>query len=105
MEAEDLNRPLLALACRAAGEARVRPLVVDGVALGLAALKPAESGAAGRLVLRLYEPQGARGTARLNLPESWKATASLNLLEEGVGEPEFGFLPFQVRSYLLAHGV
>jgi alpha-mannosidase len=101
MEAEDLNRPLLALACRAGGEARARPLAVDGMALGLAALKPAESGDGTSMVLRLYEPQGARGAARLSLPEGWRAPASLNLLEEGVGEPEYGFLPFQVRSYLL----
>ena len=100
-EAEDLNRPLLVLACRAGGEARARPLVVDGVSLGLAALKPAEDRSGRSLVLRLYEPQGARGTARLALPEGWRAAASLNLLEEGVGEPEYGFLPFQVRSYLL----
>jgi alpha-mannosidase len=101
MEAEDLNRPLLALACRAGAEARVRPLAVDGIPLGLAALKPPESGADRSLVLRLYEPQGARGTARFSLPEGWRAAASLNLLEEGVGEPEYGFLPFQVRTYLL----
>jgi alpha-mannosidase len=101
MEAEDLNRPLLALACRAGGEARARPLAVDGMSLGLAALKPAEDGAGKSLVLRLYEPQGGRGTARLGLPEGWRAAASLNLLEEGVGEPEYGFLPFQVRTYLL----
>ena len=101
METEDLNRPLLALPCRAGGEARARPLVVDGMSLGLAALKPAESGAGGSLALRLYEPQGGRGTARLGLPEGWRASASLNLLEEGVGEPEYGFLPFQVRTYLL----
>jgi alpha-mannosidase len=101
MEAEDLNRPLLALPCRAGGEARARPLVVDGMSLGLAALKPVESGAGRSLVLRLYEPQGGRGTARLAIPTGWRAAASLNLLEEGVGEPEYGFLPFQVRTYLL----
>ena len=104
MEAEDLNRPLLAMVCRAGAEARVRPLGVDGVSLGLAALKPPESGDDGSLVLRLYEPQGARGTARLSLAEGWKVAASLDLLEGGVGEPEYGFLPFQVRSYLLTRG-
>ena len=52
-------------------------------------------------MLRLYEPQGARGTARLTLPEGWAATASLNLLEDAVGEPDYRFLPFQVRTYLL----
>jgi alpha-mannosidase len=101
MEAEDLNRPLLTLPCRAGAAARLRPLVVDGLALGLAALKPRHGEDDGSLVLRLYEPQGARGSARLALPEGWRAAASLNLLEDAVGEPDYGFLPFQVRTYLL----
>ena len=101
MEAEDLNRPLLALVCQVGAETRLRPLAVEGLPLGLAALKPMESGAEGSLALRLYEPQGARGTARLDLPEGWRVSASLNLLEDEVGEPELGFLPFQVRTYLL----
>ena len=104
MEAEDLNRPLLALPCRSQGEARFRPLAVEGVPLGLAALKPPESGAEGSLVLRLYEPQGARGRARVSLPEGWRVKASLNLLEDEVGEAEYDFGPFEVRTYLLTRG-
>jgi alpha-mannosidase len=98
-EAEDLNRPLLTRTCRAGGAVRRQALATDGLALGLAALKPAEDG--GGLVLRFYEPQGARGTARLTLPGGWRPAAALNLLEDRVGEPDLDFGPFQVRTYLL----
>jgi alpha-mannosidase len=102
MEAEDLNRPLLALACRAGGPARRRVLTVEGLPLALAALKPAEDGDG--LVLRLYEPHGARAAARLALPDGWRAASELNLLEDRVGEPDLGFRPFQVRTYRLERG-
>jgi alpha-mannosidase len=98
-EAEDLNRPLLALPCRAGGPGRLRPLAVEGPALGLAALKPAEEGTG--MVLRLYEPQGARGTASVRLPAGWRLAGELNLLEDPVGPPDLGFGPFQVRTHLL----
>jgi alpha-mannosidase len=99
MEAEDLNRPLLALPWRAGGPVRRRVLALDGLPLALGALKAAEDGDG--LVLRLYEPHGARGTARLVLPDGWRATAELNLLEDPVGEPDLGFRPFQVRTFRL----
>ena len=102
-EAEDLNRPLLALPCRAAGAGRLRPLAVEGLPLGLAALKPAED--VGGVVLRLYEPQGARGVARLRLPRGWRLTDELDLLEDRIGRPDLDFGPFQVRSYLLSPSV
>jgi alpha-mannosidase len=84
------------------------------MALGLAALKPPERGEEGSLVLRLYEPQGARGGARLSLPEGWRLAARLNLLEDRLGGHEgldtqtgrrrvLPFLPFQVRTFLLSH--
>jgi alpha-mannosidase len=100
-EAEDLNRPLLALPCTAGGSGRLRQLTVEcseGLVLGLAALKPAED--EDGLVLRLYEPQGARGRARVQLPQGWHLAAELNLLEDRVGPPNLGFTPFQVRSHL-----
>ncbi|MBO0683652.1 MAG: alpha-mannosidase [Candidatus Dormibacteraeota bacterium] len=100
-EAEDLNRPLLVVGCRAGRESRVRSLAVEGVRLGLGALKAPEDGDEGALVLRLYEPQGARGRAGLRLPEGWRLAAALNLLEDRIGEPDLDFLPFQVRTYLL----
>src|SRR5262249_59359186 len=99
MEAEDLNRPLLQVACRASGPLSWLPLAVDGLPLGLGALKPAEDGDG--LVLRLYEPQGARGRVRLVLPEGWRVSDELNLLEDRVGEPDLAVGAFQVRTYRL----
>lgn len=100
MEAEDLNRPLLVCLCRSGGAARWRPLTVEGMPLGLGALKATEDGTG--LVLRLYEPQGARGQAYLSLPGGWELAQELNLLEDPLGPPELIFSPFQVRTYLLA---
>jgi len=99
MEAEDLNRPLLQVACRAGGPLRWQPLAVEGLPVGLAALKPAEDG--GGLVLRLYEPQGARGSVLLALPDGWRASDELNLLEDRIGDPDLALGPFQVRTYRL----
>ena len=70
-----------------------------GLPLGLGALKPLEDG--GGLVLRAYEPQGARGRVGLELPAGWKAEAELNLLEDVQGPPSDAFGPFEVRSWLL----
>jgi alpha-mannosidase len=55
----------------------------------------------GGLVLRAYEPQGARGTARLTLPERWAVESAADLLERPSGEAELGFGPFQVRTWRL----
>jgi hypothetical protein len=52
-------------------------------------------------VLRVYEPQGARGRAELELPDGWTVDAELNLLEEEVGPPDLDFTPFRVRSWRL----
>jgi len=102
-EAEDLNRPLLQIGCRASGPVRGRALAVEGLPLALGALKPAEDGCG--LVLRLYEPQGARGTARLALPAGWRAPDELNLMEERIGDPDLAIRPFQVRTFRLAPAV
>ena len=98
-EAEDLNRPLLVRPVTAQAEARLRPVALDGFPLGLGALKPLEDG--GGLILRVYEPQGARGAARLTLPDGWTLESVADLLERPTGEPELGFGPFQVRSWRL----
>jgi alpha-mannosidase len=52
-------------------------------------------------VLRLYEPQGARGDVELGLPPGWELDAELDLLERVTGRPEHSFTPFQVRSWRL----
>jgi alpha-mannosidase len=98
-EAEDLNRPLLVHPVRAAADARLPPLALDGLPLGLGALKALEDG--GGLVLRAYEPQGARGTARLTLPDGWALDSATDLLERPSGEPDLDFGPFQVRTWRL----
>ena len=99
MEAEDLNRPLLARPVSAARPASWRAAALRGLPLGLGGLKPLEDG--GGLVLRAYEPQGARGRVGLELPAGWKAEAELNLLEDVQGPPSDAFGPFEVRSWLL----
>jgi alpha-mannosidase len=101
-EADELNRPLLARPISAAGPASSRPLRLSGIELGLGALKPLENG--GGLALRVYEPQGARGEAQLELPAGWTADAELNLLEEEVGPPETTFTPFRVRTWRVRGG-
>jgi alpha-mannosidase len=98
-EAEDLNRPLLVRPVAAGREATVRPLALGGPALALGALKPLEDG--GGLLLRVYEPQGARGTATLALPEGWELDAETDLLERPTGPPDLRFAPFQVRTHRL----
>ena len=92
-------QPPTAVARRSSAAARVRPLPVDGLPLGLGALKPLEDG--GGLVLRAYEPQGARGAATLTLPGGWQADAGLDLLEVETGAPSYAFGPFAVRSWRL----
>jgi alpha-mannosidase len=98
-EAEDLNRPLLVQACPAQRARQWRALAVEGLPVGLAALKPAEDAEA--LVLRLYEPQGARGTISVSVPPGWRLETELDLLEAALGPPDLGFGPFQVRTYLV----
>jgi alpha-mannosidase len=60
-------------------------------------LKPAEDGHS--LILRAYEPAGARGAVRITLPEGWSLGEEVNLLEETLGPAELGFLPFKLRSW------
>ena len=71
-EAEDLNQPLLCKTVDAADEATWSAVNIEGVALGLSGLKPTEEG--GDLILRTYEPAGARGTAKVTLPTVGKSS-------------------------------
>jgi alpha-mannosidase len=98
-EAQDLNRPLLARPVRAAEAGSWRPLRLEGLPLGLGALKALEDG--GGLVLRTYEPQGARGRCDVSLPPAWTVDSELNLLEDEIGPPVLTFTPFQVHSWRL----
>jgi alpha-mannosidase len=99
-EAQDLNRPLLTAAVRAAGPVSLRPAEVTGLPLGLGALKPAEDGAG--YVLRCYEPYGGRGEAAVRLPPGWRLAGELDVLERPCGPAGLAFTPFQVRTWRLA---
>jgi alpha-mannosidase len=99
-EAEDLNRPLPARPVGRGAGASLRPLRVDGLPVALGALKPLEDG--GGLLLRVYEPQGARGRVRLELPDGWTADAQLDLLEREAGPPDLELRPFAVRTWRLS---
>jgi alpha-mannosidase len=71
------------------------------LAAGLSALKAAEDGRG--LVLRVYEPAGARGAFALTLPEGWSASGPISLLEEPMDrDPGPDLRPFEVRSWRLA---
>ena len=94
-EAEDLNRPLYALAARG-GPASLRPLAIERPAVALGALKALEDG--GGLLLRVYEPQGARGAISVDAP-GW-STSPVDLLERDVAAASLG--PFAVRSFRLS---
>ena len=65
-EAEDLNQPLLCRPVTAGGPASWTAAAVTGLTLGLSGFKPAEDGDG--LILRAYEPAGARGNADDHAP-------------------------------------
>ncbi len=94
-EAEALNQPLLGLPVSGVAEGVLRPLAVEGLAVALAGLKPAEDGAG--LTLRVYEPVGARGVSHLMLPEGW-AAQTVDLLERPLAAVD-EMRPFEVRSW------
>jgi alpha-mannosidase len=98
-EADDLNQPLRARPVEAAGSQVWTAARLEGLPLALGTLKVAED--SDDLVLRVYEPRGARGEARIDLPEGWQLTSELNLLEDDLGDPELTFTPFQLRTYRL----
>ena len=81
-EAFALNSPLVPVR---GVEAPAEPFVEgEGLELALAGLKRSEDGRA--VVLRLYEPHGARGRTRLRFPGGLKAAEKTNLLEDREGE-------------------
>lgn len=107
-EAEDLNRPVFATPVKAPEARTWRPLSLSGLPLGLGCLKPEEDGSG--LILRAYEPRGARGTVALTLPEGWSQEA-VSLLEDPLANPtgdrhgtEATFSPFQIQSWRLRQG-
>jgi alpha-mannosidase len=99
-EAEDLNQPLLATSARDLSAGIVAPLAFDGLAAALGALKPAEDG--NGLILRVYEPAGARGAFSFRLPPGWRDAGAVDILEEPRQSKANGLTPFEVRSWRLA---
>lgn len=98
-EAEDLNAPLVAERWPLDEPGTWQALDSSGLPLGLGAFKPAEDGDG--LVLRVYEPAGHPGTARIEPPEGWRIHEELDLLEDSAGVPGFDFRPHQIRSWRL----
>ncbi len=103
VEADDLNQPLLAFSASGLAAGALTPLIVEGGVAELSALKRAEDGDG--LMLRLYEPAGARGACRLALPLGWRADGPLNLTEEPMARAgEVDLTPFEVRTWRLRKG-
>jgi alpha-mannosidase len=98
-EAEDLNQPLIAKAVTAGQDSTWSAVTVDGLTLALSGFKTAEDGE--RLVLRAWEPAGARGATGVSLAEGWKLAGEVDILEERIGEADRYFKPFQIRSWLV----
>ena len=99
-EAEDLNQPLLWAAARGLAPATLAPLGCEGVVAALGALKAAEDGEG--LILRVYEPAGARGPVALGLPAGWREAGAVDLMERASVPKAEGWLsPFEVRSWRL----
>ncbi len=97
-EAEDLNQPLPFRPAPAGPRRVFAPATVSGTPVALSALKPAEDGDG--LILRVYEPFGARGPVEVSAAEGWSVAGEVSLLEDRIadGGP---ITPFQVRSWRL----
>jgi alpha-mannosidase len=99
-EAFALNSPLAPV--RGGGPPEESSFVeAEGLELALAGLKRSEDGEA--VVLRLYEPHGARGLARLRFPGGLEGAEKTNLLEDRGGatpvEVERGCVELEVRPF------
>jgi alpha-mannosidase len=76
------------------------PLRFSSALTALSALKVAEDG--NSLILRLYEPFGARGDLAITPPPGWRLEGPLNLMEEPMArEAQHDFTPFEVRTWRL----
>ena len=53
------------------------------------------------LILRTYEPAGARGPARVVLPQGWRIAEEVNLIEDAAGPADLAFTPFKLHSWRL----
>ena len=99
-EADDLNRPLLALPVKGVAAGVWQPLAAEGIPAALSAIKPAEAGDG--LILRVWEPAGRRGDFGLRVPDGWTVSGPLSILEEPMDGPARGLKPFEVKSWRLS---
>jgi len=101
LEAADaLNRPLLWRRASGVAATDAQPLVVRGVPAALSALKPAEDGEG--LILRVYEPFGARGALTVTPPAGWRLDGPLDVLEAPLRrEAASDLAPFELRTWRL----
>ncbi|HLK25324.1 MAG TPA: glycoside hydrolase family 38 C-terminal domain-containing protein [Caulobacteraceae bacterium] len=98
-EAEDLNRSLPYARVDGAADDKRAFLSVAGQPVALGALKPAEDGDG--LVLRVYEPSGARGPIAVEPPPGWRVAGEVSLLEDPIEPPAAVIRPFEIRSFRL----
>jgi alpha-mannosidase len=96
-EAEDLNLPLIARPVESESLEQWQPIRLSGLDIAFAALKRLEDG--GGMVLRIYEPQGARGAVTIDVDSPWKLGPEVSILEEQQEDPGGVFGPFQVRTF------
>ena len=96
-EAEDLNQPLFCRAVSLDAERTFTAVAMDGMQLGLSGFKPAEDGSG--LILRVYEPAGARGNVSVTPAAPWSLGEAVNILEDPAGAPDLRVLPFKVLSW------
>jgi alpha-mannosidase len=83
-EAFALNSPLIVLPATGGGDGEAGFVTAEGVSLALGSLKPADVGEG--LILRVYEPHGARGQATLRFAQAPVRVERVNLLEEASSE-------------------
>jgi alpha-mannosidase len=77
------------------------PLTVTGTPAAIGGFKRAEDG--GGLILRVYEPAGARGDFALTVPDGWRNEGVVSIMEEPMDAGP-GLLPFEVKSWRLTKG-
>jgi alpha-mannosidase len=98
-EAQALNAPM-PWRCVRTSDVFCRPiLAVTGTPVALSALKPAEDG--NGLVMRVYEPAGARGVVKVQPPVGWQRAEAVDLLERPLTMRVDGVGPFQIASWRL----